>query len=366
MTVCGVCGGDEFTLEDGFYFCNECHTQSQDIREIVTDDLLYSVGSKVKKVVVSEQTKAQRKRSKERQAEIRGVRSRITWSEALNQLLRRWTTSLVARGAPAHLPETVARLWETVLRADRDDMTTSWVFALLWLALVDCEPLCRLSDLMRWARQDIVPFYTAANELPEDVMFSHMKIQHFQHIKSNGMQRLLTKMLRTLPLSPPPQPPLRQLLRRYLAELVLPARLADVVVNVARRAPPLDRLVPEADALALLLLLLKMLFGLDDVTEIRNSEVAAARNQAVPDGPRWFVLLRVAPVCPSAALGRWRAGLPAAAGGSSPRAGGDQRTGPVPPPPPTAALRLLPARRQVPHQQREPAAPLCCLQRPRV
>lgn len=34
---CVICGGKNFTLAAGFYFCVECGTQSQDIREVELD-----------------------------------------------------------------------------------------------------------------------------------------------------------------------------------------------------------------------------------------------------------------------------------------------------------------------------------------
>lgn len=37
---CIICGGKNFTLTSGFYFCQECGTQSQDIREIEIDENL--------------------------------------------------------------------------------------------------------------------------------------------------------------------------------------------------------------------------------------------------------------------------------------------------------------------------------------
>lgn len=35
--VCNVCGGKDFYNEAGFYYCNECQTQTQEIREQVFD-----------------------------------------------------------------------------------------------------------------------------------------------------------------------------------------------------------------------------------------------------------------------------------------------------------------------------------------
>ncbi|KAF0296918.1 TATA box-binding protein-associated factor RNA polymerase I subunit B [Amphibalanus amphitrite] len=294
MTVCDVCGGDQFSAHDGFYFCDECHTQSQDIRDLATDDDFVQTGMSSRNFVISDATRAKRQRQKERKAKQRVARIKITPKEVLNLLLHRWSAALVARGAPAQLTEATAQLWEVVLRSGRANTRmfrgVTAAVMLLWLALVDCEPLCRLSDVFRWSRQGVLPVLTARNEMPEDV--STDRCNTFVVGKLMNMAKIreqLSSMVNKLGLPPPPQPSLHRLLRRLLDELVLPTQLADVVTNVARLGSPPDTYMPEASALAMLLITLKMLLGLDDATEVRNSEVAKARNDAIADGPRWFV-----------------------------------------------------------------------------
>lgn len=37
-STCDVCGGSNYTLEEGFFYCDECGTQNQTTRDFVVDD----------------------------------------------------------------------------------------------------------------------------------------------------------------------------------------------------------------------------------------------------------------------------------------------------------------------------------------
>lgn len=37
LSDCEVCGGSNFTLTDGLYFCEECGTQNKFAREVIYD-----------------------------------------------------------------------------------------------------------------------------------------------------------------------------------------------------------------------------------------------------------------------------------------------------------------------------------------
>ena len=49
VTECFECGGSEFQLSSGFYYCNQCQTQSQTTQEICLDAFEMSTGTKVYK-----------------------------------------------------------------------------------------------------------------------------------------------------------------------------------------------------------------------------------------------------------------------------------------------------------------------------
>uniref|UniRef100_A0A182W3G6 TATA box-binding protein-associated factor RNA polymerase I subunit B n=1 Tax=Anopheles minimus TaxID=112268 RepID=A0A182W3G6_9DIPT len=88
---CELCGLDDFTLEDGFYYCTECGTKLLNKREIVDDDI--NVGC---------QTTLR--------AEV-GVESKITSWEQMNYFLHGLTVHLVELGAPEELKATVLQIW---------------------------------------------------------------------------------------------------------------------------------------------------------------------------------------------------------------------------------------------------------------
>ncbi|XP_037085364.1 uncharacterized protein LOC119105907 [Pollicipes pollicipes] len=302
MPVCDECGGDEFTIENGFFVCDECHTQSQDVRDFVNDELFTPgriVG--VRSTVISEKTRAERQRRKQAKAEL-VRRHQLTTQEVVNTLLERWTARLVAAGAPKALPERTAQLWAFYLRRLRDEdcLSMRWprdtqaysvrgTLCLIWVALADCDPVYRLSDMARWVREGILSAFSPSNEFPEDVTYRWSTMSVNGHLTVHLMWIQLQMMRSVLRITSYPRPPLSAVLDRLLSELALPTQLARVVANVARGMPPLDDLRPEACAMALILVTLKILLGLDDVTEVRNSAVAATRNATEPNGPRWFV-----------------------------------------------------------------------------
>lgn len=291
MTSCEVCGGEQFSLQDGFYNCDECGTQSQEVREMTLADVItpgVRAGFKI-----SEEGKAARRRSRPpRKADIKRVR--LTAPERLNLLLPRWTKRLQDRGAPADLTENMLQLWAYIL--DKLDgklfhplLSTRGALCYLWVALADCDSRYRLSDVFRWARDGTIPVYSAANEIPEDAVANWTNMFRGGGYDLNTTSHsFLRGALRRLSLPAPPRPSLEALLSRQLTELSLPEQLARVAAQMGRRALALDPLTPEVDTLILLLLALKVLLGLDGATELANSRLAAARNAAVPEGARWF------------------------------------------------------------------------------
>ncbi|XP_035892280.1 TATA box-binding protein-associated factor RNA polymerase I subunit B [Anopheles stephensi] len=89
--VCEVCGLEDFTLADGFYYCTECGTKLLHKREIAIDEINVGVQTTIRKDVKVERT--------------------ITSWEQMNYFLRGLTERLIELGAPDELKVTVLQIW---------------------------------------------------------------------------------------------------------------------------------------------------------------------------------------------------------------------------------------------------------------
>ncbi|XP_052903075.1 TATA box-binding protein-associated factor RNA polymerase I subunit B [Anopheles moucheti] len=89
--TCEVCGLEDFTLENGFYYCTECGTKLYSKREIVDDDI--DVGCHTTT------------RTEARQG------NKISSWEQMNYFLHGLTARLVELGAPEELKMTVLQIW---------------------------------------------------------------------------------------------------------------------------------------------------------------------------------------------------------------------------------------------------------------
>uniref|UniRef100_A0A182T2P3 TATA box-binding protein-associated factor RNA polymerase I subunit B n=1 Tax=Anopheles maculatus TaxID=74869 RepID=A0A182T2P3_9DIPT len=90
--ICEVCGLEDFTLEDGFYYCTECGTKLLNKREIVEDDINVGAQTRILK------------------AEVGPGRTITSW-EQINYFLHGLTERLIELGAPEELKATVLQIW---------------------------------------------------------------------------------------------------------------------------------------------------------------------------------------------------------------------------------------------------------------
>ncbi|KAF5300235.1 hypothetical protein FQR65_LT09189 [Abscondita terminalis] len=98
--TCNVCGGTDFHKESGFYYCNECQTQSQDIQERV--------------FAIDEEEDGQLAAKVKSSKKIRRVKKtdeRLTSWECYNYILRGLVDELIELGADVKLKKTVQILW---------------------------------------------------------------------------------------------------------------------------------------------------------------------------------------------------------------------------------------------------------------
>lgn len=92
---CEVCGGTNFYKEAGYFYCNECQTQSQEVREHVFQDEVTDLkGIKKIKKVKSE-----------------NLDNKITSWECYNIVMSSLTEQLINLGADKNLKPIVKCLW---------------------------------------------------------------------------------------------------------------------------------------------------------------------------------------------------------------------------------------------------------------
>uniref|UniRef100_A0A1B6FI01 TATA box-binding protein-associated factor RNA polymerase I subunit B n=1 Tax=Cuerna arida TaxID=1464854 RepID=A0A1B6FI01_9HEMI len=102
--TCTVCGGTEFTLDAGFFFCLECHTQSQDVREEVFDDFF------------GNQKFATKVLTKATSAPVSSQNVKLTSWEVLNYVMKGLVEELINLGAKPELKIVTLQLWASYLR----------------------------------------------------------------------------------------------------------------------------------------------------------------------------------------------------------------------------------------------------------
>lgn len=101
--TCNVCGGTDFMREGGYYYCTECQTQTQEIRErhFEREDI-------AAKVMVESKIRTKKPKSSEKQVMI------TTW-EGYNYILAGLTNELINLGASPELREVTYQLWISYL-----------------------------------------------------------------------------------------------------------------------------------------------------------------------------------------------------------------------------------------------------------
>lgn len=99
-TECDICGGTDFYQDAGYYFCNECQTQSQKVKEHVFQEEVTDLRG-LKKVTKNKTEK---------------VDSKITSWECYNIVMFSLTEQLINLGADKNLKSIVKCMWMKYLQ----------------------------------------------------------------------------------------------------------------------------------------------------------------------------------------------------------------------------------------------------------
>ncbi|KAL5291965.1 hypothetical protein ACFFRR_011007 [Megaselia abdita] len=102
---CHICDGNKFSLNEGFYYCDECGTQLKEVLDLnLEEDYVEDLSTFNKKVIKKDKTEN---------------KFNVTSWEVLNYILRGLVEELLGLGAKEELKETVLQLWAALLRAKK-------------------------------------------------------------------------------------------------------------------------------------------------------------------------------------------------------------------------------------------------------
>lgn len=107
--MCYVCGGSEFVLEAGFYYCVECQTQVKDVREQEYEHDQTLANTRTTRTTISRGSEATGSTGGSKRARL------ASW-EVYNYVLAGLCRELVELGAPAETTEMTRLLWLEYLR----------------------------------------------------------------------------------------------------------------------------------------------------------------------------------------------------------------------------------------------------------
>ncbi|XP_063238073.1 TATA box-binding protein-associated factor RNA polymerase I subunit B isoform X2 [Bacillus rossius redtenbacheri] len=105
--TCEVCGGGDYYTDSGFYFCNECHAQSQEVvEEVINTGEAYVYGRSLSV------------KSNASTSSVQSVSTGHDWTtwECYNFVLKGLVDELISLGAPPELKLVVLQLWVILLK----------------------------------------------------------------------------------------------------------------------------------------------------------------------------------------------------------------------------------------------------------
>lgn len=162
---------------------------------------------------------------------------------------------------------------------------------ILYCALNICQSQIQLVDLLRMAREGHISFFNFIKHIPEHLteQLSLRKGHTFSINKYSSVQLQLPVFISLIPdlKTSLKVPNIPQLVRRYLKDLSLPDDLGDYIERLINFMPPLNmksdysKYLPnfEGRAVAYIIFVLKLLFGIDGYREVEISKAAAKLNK---------------------------------------------------------------------------------------
>lgn len=177
-----------------------------------------------------------------------------------------------------------------------ETLSKSVLFAIIYVALNLTEDDIQLGDLIRFLREGHISYYNIQHFLPENIRldepldFENLKrLSIFDH---DAMRVFTVKLCRDMAIPQLIRPNILRLIDRYIDELCLPEELKVILERFVKFRPPVMELkadtkilmIPnyEGRAMAYIIFVLKLLFGMDDEREVKISESARQINRLIP------------------------------------------------------------------------------------
>ncbi|XP_059045586.1 uncharacterized protein LOC131841292 [Achroia grisella] len=329
VNPCTVCGSTDLNLIDGYYYCVECGTQDSNVRETMFEDRYLEDGGNL---FVQKRTKI--KIIKE---DVKMCGEWHKW-HAYNCILAGLTEELISIGAKPSIKTKVLWLWslymkkyqnkkelglgvediqnDTSTSQDIDNVDirgikrkiplgndvsfvcTRLLLTILYLALhFDCSDI-QLTHLLRYVQEGKLSFHTCTKYLPIDIDVSLFSVYNrslcLYYVPSMQLMRFhAMSFIKTFSLEAPVLQNVTNLVDQYIRELCLPNDFKRLVYSLMHYFSPNKFLIIdhakkktntqmpfyECTVMSYILFALKMCFGLDDVYDVKLSEIVDNINQ---------------------------------------------------------------------------------------
>ncbi|XP_069695456.1 TATA box-binding protein-associated factor RNA polymerase I subunit B isoform X2 [Periplaneta americana] len=171
------------------------------------------------------------------------------------------------------------------------------LLAIIYLALLLTEDKIQLSDMMRWLDEGELSYHEVTHFFPEEIRLKGHDMTVFGRYTVQpsyvGVMIAAKEMAEYLDINYLPAPDLLSLARKYVNELNLPAETVENVKWLMSIAPPAMiykksmKYIPhyEGRVMAFIIVLLKLLLGLDGKTEDKVSKVSKKLNRLLENDP---------------------------------------------------------------------------------
>lgn len=176
-------------------------------------------------------------------------------------------------------------------------LTRSVLYEILYLALNQIEDDIQLGDIIRYLREGHISFYSVTQFIPSNVTSINSVNRTFNKASNlfpsaNYVRFIAAKHMRALKVHMK-VPDMSKLCRRYLTELCLPNDLHKMIDTILMVCPPemkiknknsTEKLANyEGRAMAYIIFVLKLLFGLDNTREMQISASAIKINSKIKE-----------------------------------------------------------------------------------
>lgn len=177
---------------------------------------------------------------------------------------------------------------------DNEVVGRNFIFALLWLALNQIDDSMQMSDLIRYAKESHIKLNNISSFLPPNIN-AKQAVNHFRKSSNDNLNhsQIRSKVLviaEVLNIRDFNMPNMPNLCERYVKDLCLPAAVGDMIKRLIafhspemnpKNSSTLTRTVPnyEGRAMAFIIFMLKLIFGLDDKREHDISASAQTINK---------------------------------------------------------------------------------------